>query len=142
MKGTTSYGLRYHKSKQDISPLVGFCDSNYYGDLDKRRSLTSYIFTLFGNVVSWKTSLQSVVTLSTTKAEFIALTEATKNALWLKGLIEEMRIKQETVQICSHSQTAIHLTKNQSYHERTKHIDVRLHFVRDVVASKKVIIIS
>ena len=56
----------------------------------------------------------------------------------MKGLIEELGIKQETVPIYSDNQSAIHLTKNQGYHERTKHIDARLHFTREVVASKKV----
>ena len=68
----------------------------------------------------------------------MALTEATKEALRLQVLIEEFGVKQETIPICSDSQSAIHLTKNQGYHERTKHIDVRLHFIREVVASKKV----
>ena len=66
----------------------------------------------------------------------MALTEATKEALWLQGLVEEFGMKQETVPIYSDSQSAIHLTKNQGYHERTKHIDNRLHFIRDIVASK------
>ena len=58
-----------------------YCDSDFCGDLDKRRSLLGYCFTLFGNIVSWKSSLQSIVALSTIEAEFMALTEATKEAL-------------------------------------------------------------
>ena len=118
--------------------MVGFCDSDYSGDIDKRRSLTRYCFTLFGNVLSWNATLQSVVVLSTTEAKFMALTEATKEAVWLKGLIEEFGVNQCTVPIFSDSQSAIHLTKIQGYHERTKHIDVRLFFIRAVISSKKV----
>ena len=132
--------LLYKKSEDSTERLIGYCDSDYCGDLDKRRSLTGYSFILFGNVISWKASLQSMVALSTTEAEFMALTEATKEALWLQGLIGEFGVKQDSVIILSDSQSAIHLTKNQGYHERTKHIDVRLHFIREVVGSKRVLI--
>lgn len=68
----------------------------------------------------------------------MAITEATKEALWLKGLVEELGLNQETISMHSDSQSVIHLTKNQMYHERTKHIDVRVHFVRDIISSSKV----
>ena len=138
VNGTVNYGLHYKKSELKNDYLVGYCDSDYCGDLDRRRSLTGYCFTLFGNVVSWKASLQSVVALSTAEAEFMALTEATKEALWLQGLIKELGVVQETIPVYSYSQSAIHLTKNQGYHEKTKHINIRLHFIRGVVAGKKV----
>ena len=92
VKRTTNYGLYYRRSEKNGDHLIGFCDSDYYDDLDKRRSLASYCVTLFGNVISWKASLQSIVALSTTEAEFMALTKATKEALWLKGLIEEFGV--------------------------------------------------
>ena len=93
---------------------------------------------LFGNMVSWKASLQTVVALSTTEVDFMAITEAAKEALWLQGLIGEFGVKQVTVSISSDSQSAIHLTKNQGYHEKSKHIDVRLHFIRDLVYEKRI----
>ena len=113
IRGIVDYGLLYEKREQYGDQLVGYCDSDFYGDLDRRRSSTGYCFTLFRNVVSWKSSLQSVVALSTTEAEFMALTEATKEALWLQGLIEEIGIKQAIVLIYCDSQGAIHLSKNQ-----------------------------
>ena len=79
VKGIASYGLHYRMSEKSCNNLIGYCGSDYYGDLDSRRSLTGYCFTLFGNIVSWKASLQSVVALSTTEAEFMALTKATKD---------------------------------------------------------------
>ena len=142
LKGIVSYGLCFKRSEREGNHLVGYCDSDFSGDLDKRKSLIGYCFTLFENIVSWKSVLQSVVALSTTKAEFMALTEATKEALWLKGLAEELGIEQATIPIYCDSQSAIHLTKNQGFHERTKHIDIRLHFIRDIVASKKVVILK
>nr|GEY47759.1 retrovirus-related Pol polyprotein from transposon TNT 1-94 [Tanacetum cinerariifolium] len=94
--------------------LVGYADSDYGGDLVKRRSLTCFIFTLYGCAVSWKSTLQPAVALSTTKAEYMSMTEGIKEC------------------ICD-SQSALSLAKNLVYHKRTKHIDVRLKFVRDVL---------
>ncbi|KAL0331955.1 UNVERIFIED_CONTAM: Retrovirus-related Pol polyprotein from transposon TNT 1-94 [Sesamum calycinum] len=75
---------------------------------DSRRSTTSYVFTLCGACISWKSQLQNIVALSTTEAEYIATTEAFKEAIWLKGILTE----------------------------RTKHIDVRYHFIRDIVGKE------
>ena len=114
--------------------VVGYCDSDFAGDYDKRRSLSGYIFTVGGNVVSWKSNLQHVVALSTTEAEYIVLTEAVNEALWLKGFLDQLDFKQEQVVVHCDSQSAIHLSKNTVFHERTKHIDVKLYFLRDIVA--------
>ncbi|KAH9770959.1 hypothetical protein KPL71_012540 [Citrus sinensis] len=86
-------------------------------------------------LVSWKASLQSVVALSTTEAEYIALTEAVKEAKWLSGLVSKFGLKQDSVCIGYDSSSAIQLSKNPKYHERTKHIDVWLHFIRDEIAN-------
>lgn len=147
LKGTSDVGLVYGKNidrfvngnvngnVNDRSVnVIGYVDSDYARDLDKLRSLTGYAFTLCGSTVSWKATLQLIVALSTTEAEYVAATEAVKKAIWLRGLVGElgMQVKESTV-YCD-SQSAIHLTRNPMYHERTKHIDVRMHFIRDVVA--------
>uniref|UniRef100_A0A3Q7IDN0 Reverse transcriptase Ty1/copia-type domain-containing protein n=1 Tax=Solanum lycopersicum TaxID=4081 RepID=A0A3Q7IDN0_SOLLC len=67
--------------------VTGYFDSDYAGDVDTRRSMTGYVFTLGGSVVSWKATLQPTVTLSATEAEYMALTEAAKEGIWLKGLV-------------------------------------------------------
>ena len=84
---------------------------------------------------SCRASLQLVVALSTTEFEYMAMVDTTKGALWLKGLIGEFGVKQNLVQIDGDSQNAIHFIKNHMYHEKTKHIDVRMHFIRDVISS-------
>ncbi|PKA59453.1 Retrovirus-related Pol polyprotein from transposon TNT 1-94 [Apostasia shenzhenica] len=77
LKGTSDYGLLFEKnSNSDF--LIGYVDSNYVGDLDKRRSTTGFIFTLGGGSISWKATLQNIVALSTTKTEYIATVEAAK----------------------------------------------------------------
>ena len=78
---------------------MGYVDADYAGDLDKRRSLTRYVFTLFGCTVSWKAQLQSVVALSTTEAEYIAATEGVKEAMWLKRLVGELGCMHDKVKV-------------------------------------------
>ena len=81
-----------------------------------------------------------MVALSTTQAEYIALVEGVKEALWLKGMIEEMGISQGCMKIHCDSQSVIHLANHQVYHERTKHIDLRLHFDRDMIETKEIML--
>ncbi|GJT27796.1 retrovirus-related pol polyprotein from transposon TNT 1-94 [Tanacetum coccineum] len=105
-------------TRPDISHSVrmwveGYCDSDYAGDLEKRRSTTGYVFTLAKAPVSWKSTLHSTTALSTTKTEYIAMTETVKEAIWLQGLLGELGIKQKFVTMHSDSQSAIHLAKNQ-----------------------------
>ncbi|XP_073121017.1 secreted RxLR effector protein 161-like [Henckelia pumila] len=134
LKGTSKLTLQYSRSMSNTCAVTGFCDSDYAADLDKRRSISGYVFTVGGNVVCWKSNLQSVVALSTTEAEYISLTEAVKEGLWITGFVNEMGLEHKGVIIFCDSESAIHLSKNSVFHERTKHIDVRLHFVRDIIS--------
>ncbi|GKV28505.1 hypothetical protein SLEP1_g37549 [Rubroshorea leprosula] len=139
LRGTTNVGLVYDRSANPSGNVVGFVDSDFVSDLDKRRSTTGYVFTLSGCAISWKATLQSTVTLSTTEAEYMAIIEAVKEALWLKGLVSDLGVEQNEMVFCD-SQSAIHLTKNTMYHERTKHIQVRYHFVREVISNGDVLV--
>ncbi|GKC30259.1 hypothetical protein Tco_1037553 [Tanacetum coccineum] len=118
--------------------IIGFVDSDYAKDPDKGRSITGYAFLVQGCVVSWKATLQHVVALSTTEAEYMALTEAVKEAIWLRGLLEELGVELNTVAVNCDNQGAIHLSRNHVFHERTKHINVRYHFIREVLEAKTV----
>jgi len=84
LKGTANVHLEFGRSDAN---LMGYVDSYFMGDLDKRRSLTAYVFTLGGCAISWKATLQSTIALSTTEAEYMAVTEGVKEAIWLKGLL-------------------------------------------------------
>ena len=114
--------------------ITGFVDSDYTGCLDSRKSLTGYVFTAYGTAISWMACLQKVVALSSTETEYMALTEAIKEALWLLGLIKELKIGQTQVSVYCDNQGDVQLSRNQVFHKRTKHIDVKLHFIRDIVA--------
>lgn len=131
LRGTTNKGLMF--AKGNVTCLNGYVDSDFAGSLDTRKSLSGYVFTLYGTAISWKSSLQSVVALSITEAEYIAMTEAVKEAVWLQGIIQELGFPQEKMTIYCDNQSVIHLTKHQMFHECSKHIDVKLHFVRNII---------
>jgi hypothetical protein len=87
MKGTTNVHLEFGRSD---TKLTGYVDSDFMGDLDKRRSLTAFIFILGGCAISWKTTLQSIIALSTMEAEYMTITEGVKVTIWFKDLFEEI----------------------------------------------------
>ena len=118
--------------------MLGFCDSDFAGSVDTRMSQSGYIFTMFGAAVSWKSSLQNVVALSTTEAEYIALTTALKESVWWKGIATDFGVEQHAVAIGCDNNGALSLAKHQVFHERSKHIDVQLHFVREEVENGRV----
>lgn len=130
IKGTSDVALCYGGSDFIIN---GYVDSDYAGDLDKSKSTTGYVFKVAGGAVSWVSKLQAVVATSTTEAEYVAATQASKEAIWLKMLLEELGHKQEFVSLFCDSQSALHLARNPAFHSRTKHIRVQYHFIREKV---------
>ncbi|KAG8479441.1 hypothetical protein CXB51_029725 [Gossypium anomalum] len=140
LRKTIDVGLVFEQDEALGQFVVGYVDSDFAGDLDKRRSTTGYLFTLAKAPVSWKSTLQSTVAISTTEAEYMAVIEAVKEAIWLNGLLEDLGVVQSHISLYCDSQSAIHLAKNQVYHSRTKHIDVRYHFVREVFKKGKILL--
>ncbi|KAL2237238.1 UNVERIFIED_CONTAM: Retrovirus-related Pol polyprotein from transposon TNT 1-94 [Sesamum indicum] len=134
LKGTKDRALVFGKGKLT---LFGFVDADFAGsDYDKRRSTTGYVFTYGGTAVSWVSKLQKVVTLSTTEAEYVAVTEAAKELIWLQHFLGELGKPQADVILHSDSQSAIHLAKNPAFHSRTKHIEIKYHFIRQLLEKK------
>ncbi|KAH9659545.1 hypothetical protein KPL70_023885 [Citrus sinensis] len=121
IRGTSDVALCYGGSEFTVR---GYVDSDFAGDLDKRKSTTSYVFTLAGAAVSWVSKLQTVVALSTIEAEYMAATQTCKEAIWIQRLLEELRHKQQKIYVFCDSQSALHITRNPAFHSRTKHIGV------------------
>ena len=92
IQDTVDIGLIFEQDKSCDQSVVGYCDSDYAGDSDKRRSTTGYLFTVAKAPVSWKSTLQSTVALSTTEAEYMAITKAVKEAIWLQGLLKDLGV--------------------------------------------------
>ncbi|GKB32713.1 retrovirus-related pol polyprotein from transposon TNT 1-94 [Tanacetum coccineum] len=117
LRGTANVGLMYGTDRGNHVDVTDFVDSNYAKDLDKGRSITGYAFLLQGCVVSWKATLQHVAT-SNTEAEYMAFTETVKEAIWLRGLLEELGVELNTVAVNCDNQGAIHLLRNHVFMKR------------------------
>uniref|UniRef100_A0A2N9EH16 Integrase catalytic domain-containing protein n=1 Tax=Fagus sylvatica TaxID=28930 RepID=A0A2N9EH16_FAGSY len=113
--------------------LEGYTDANMAGDLNGRKSTSGFLFTFTGAAVSWQSKLQKCVALSITEAEYIATTEAGKEMLWMKRFLQDLGLKQDEYVVHCDSQSALDLSKNSTYHSRTKHIDVRYHWLRLII---------
>jgi hypothetical protein len=130
LSGTRDLWLTYGK---ESSPLAGYADAD--GSMSEdRRAISGYAFLIDGSAVSWSSKRQEIVSLSTTESEYVAATHGGKEALWLRSLISEVfgNFTSPTT-LFSNNQAAIALTCDHQYHPRTKHIDVRYHWIRWVV---------
>lgn len=135
VKGTINYGLLYRRTN-DFN-FVCYSDSDYAGDVERRRSTSGCVFLLTGAPVLWYSRRQDVVALSTTEAEYIAGWYATREAVWLRRLLSEIRGERETkICIFIDNQSAIKLTKNPKFHKKSKHIEVRFHYIRECYAKR------
>jgi len=131
LQGTRDFGLVYKKSEK--SNLLGYTDSDYAGDRDDRKSTSGYSFMFGSGAISWSAKKQPIVTLSTTEAEFVAATACACQAIWLRRLLEKLKFKQaEATKIFCDNDSAIQLSKNPVLHGRSKHIDVKFYFLRDL----------
>jgi hypothetical protein len=131
VKGTLELGILYKKGEQ--IDLIAYSDSDYGGDIDDRKSTSGYVFMLGSGAVAWSSRKQPIVTLSTTEAEFIAAAHCVRQGIWLKRILDNIGLKQKqclTV-LCDNSST-IKLSKNPVMHGRSKHIDIRFHFLRNL----------
>ena len=133
LKHSLSAKLHY-QCVEDGGTLYGYCDSDWGGDVDSRRSTSGYAFMLAGGCISWCSKKQATVALSSTEAEYMAATQAAKEATWLRTFLKELGFEQiGASKIFSDSQGSIALIKNPVFHARTKHIDIRYHFLREKV---------
>lgn len=131
LKGTTDLGVFYKKGEK--SDLMGFIDSDYIRDVNDRSSTSGYVFIMGSGVVSWSSKKQQVVASSITEAEFIAGASCACQAVWLSRILGELNFPplESTAVYCDNSST-IKLSKNPVLHGRSKHIDVRYHFLHDL----------
>ena len=132
--------MRYLKGTMDMKlclggkdiTIKGYCDADWGGDHDTRRSTTGYVFFIGEGAVSWNSKRQPTVALSTTEAEYMATTQSAKEAMWLRQLMADVGCVQEkATTIMSDNQGSISLAKNPKYHSKTKHIDIQYHFIRE-----------
>lgn len=134
LKGTPDIGLRYGPTKMEDLVLVGYSDADWAGDENDRKSVSGYVFLLGKNVITWGAKKQATVALSSMEAEYMALSYAVREAIWLRNLLGELGLVQgEPTEIFVDNQGTIAFAKSQDFHGRSKHIDIRHHFVRECI---------
>jgi hypothetical protein len=112
--------------------LIGYVDSDWASDKNDRRSITGYVFLICGGAVSWSSKKQHSTAQSSTEAKYMAGAHAAKKVAWLRTFLSEIgRILNSPTRLLVDNQSAIALTKNPEFHNRTKHIAVRYHFIRE-----------
>lgn len=131
---TKSYCLKY--TNNNNSNLQGFVDSDWASDALDRKSYTGFCFMLSGSAISWQSRKQKTVSLSSTEAEYTALSEASREAIYLRNLMHEITDVFNVIDLYCDNQSALKLASSSQSHNRSKHIDVRCHFIRDVVKNK------
>ena len=138
LQATPTHGIKFLASHG--GSLVGYSDADWAGDIESRRSTSGYVFMLNGGCISWRSKKQRTVALSSTEAEYMALSEAIQEAVWLKAFMQELGevTGDHALTVYEDNQGAIALAKNPEFHKRTKHIDIRYHFVREKVEDGQV----
>ncbi|KAD4584677.1 hypothetical protein E3N88_22278 [Mikania micrantha] len=137
VKGTFNFGITY--SKSSTGKLQVFTDSDYAQDIEDRRCTSGYVFLLSDAAISWSSRKQDIVALSSTEAEYVAAANCACHCVWLKGLLGELTGKKlGIVEINCDNNSTINLSMNPVMHRRTKHIDVRYHFLRELVNKDEV----
>jgi hypothetical protein len=138
VKGTLNYGCRYTEGTGKPY-ITGYSDSDLAGDIDDRKSTTGMVFFMEGSIVTWASEKQKVVALSSCEAEYIAASTAACQAVWLSKMLSDIQgVQPSAVKLHVDNQSAIALSKNPVFRDRSKHIDTCFHFIRECVADGKI----
>lgn len=128
--GSMNYSIVYKGTSS--SELIGYADADYARDINTRHSTSGYVFLMNGGAVTWSSQRQKSVSLSTTEAEYVAASSAVKEMMWIRQLLDDIGSSSlNPTELKLDNQGAIKLIKNPEYHKRTKHIDVKYHFIRE-----------
>ena len=139
LKGSIEFHLVFNGSKTDKFQLIGYSDADWAGNTTDRKSIGGYCFYFNNSLISHMSKKQKTIALSTAESETHAAVQATKEAIWLRNILEELTFKQEepTIIHCD-NQAAIALSRNPEFHSRSKHVDIQYHFLRQHVEMKTV----
>ena len=135
LAGTQDHGITYSKNHDNVDTnyFYGFADAAY-ANHDDLKSTSGYVFLASGGAITWKSKKQTTITLSSTEAEYIALSEAAREACWLRNLYDELGYNQQfPITIKGDNDGSIAMARNQQFHSRSKHIAIRWHWIRDLV---------
>lgn len=133
ISGTVDLGIFY--SRNSNLDLTGYSDVDWAGNADDRKSTTGGCFYMGSNLVAWLSKKQNSISLSTAEVEYIAAGSCCTQLLWMKQMLSDYGISQGTMTVFCDNTSAINISKNPIQHSRTKHIDIRHHFIRELVES-------
>jgi len=138
LKGTPDVGITYTRGMK--GGLVGYADADHGGCLDTRRSTTGYIIYYGGGPILWKSKRQTVTSLSTMESEYVAASAATRELVGLRNLLHELGHPEDSpTTLYEDNQSCIAHVKNPLRHARVKHLDIKLHFLRDAAESGSIV---
>ena len=132
--GTCDYELFY--SKESNLSLTDFSNFDWASNTDDRKSTTGGCFYVGANLVAWMSKKKNSMSLSTAEAEYIAAGSCCSQLLWMKKVLTDYEISQDTMIVYCDNSSAIDISKNHVQHSKTKHIEIRYHFIRDLVERK------
>ncbi|OJT04063.1 Copia protein [Trametes pubescens] len=143
LKGTLDYGMTYGRKGETHARayyrnlrLEGYSDADWGANPVDRKSISGYAFLIGSGVIAWSSKKQAVVALSSTEAEYMAISYAARHAIWMRTLLAELTFAQEqATKLNADNQSAIALSKDSVHHARSKHIDIRHHFIRECIES-------
>lgn len=139
LKGTRELKLQLNDPRNDSGKLIAFSDANWAEDRTDRKSTSGHYCSLNGGTISWFSRKQGIISLSSCEAEYVALTETCKEITWIKEVLKSFDITiTEPVTVYTDSQSCMAIIKNKKQGNRTKHIDIKYHYVKDQVESNKV----
>ena len=134
--GTSKYSLVY--DGKSGGGLIGFADSDWASDPITRKSTTGYLVKLANGVFCWNSRAQKSIALSSTEAEYMSLSDTSRQLVWIRSLFEELGIQLMPIPLCGDNQGSIFLASNPVQEKRIKHIDLRYHYIREIIRSKKI----
>jgi hypothetical protein len=144
LAGTKTLGITYSSKDvtQDHNLFHGFADTSF-ASTDDYKLVTWYVFLSAGGAITWKSKKQTIIALSTTEAEYIALSEAGREACWLQGLYEELRFPQNAPTVIKgDNEGSVILTHNPQFHNRSKHIGLCYHWIQELMSNKSLDIMN
>lgn len=136
LKKTKGFGLTFHS--RGNSELIGFVDADWGNSVSDRKSFTGFCFQLSGGLISWRSQKQKTIALSSTEAEYIGISECCKEAIYLRNLQSEITNTMYSVLVYNDNQSAQKLLTSNSFHNRSKHVDIRYHFCKEYIANKTI----
>jgi hypothetical protein len=145
LRGTIDLALVYSKfndnnERSSVNNIIGYSDASYAPFKEDRKSIGAYIFMFNNGAVSWSSKKQSIVALSSCEAEYIALSECAKESQWLKNLHSELNNIIYPIILYEDNQGAMKIAENNMFSKRTKHIDIRYHYIRELVQNNQIIL--